>query len=62
MSLIGYDVHVVSYSKYLSERDYNDFKNLFKFLEIENKISYGTFRDLIEKFLNEKGDIRVMTK
>jgi len=28
-ALLGYNVDVICYSNYLSERDYNDFKNFF---------------------------------
>ena len=36
----GYNVNFVCYSPYLSERDFKSFENLFKELEIEDKIKY----------------------
>ena len=41
-AFIGYNVDVVCYSPYLSERDYKSFENLFKELKIEDKIKYAT--------------------
>ena len=32
LALIGYEVHSVCYSSYLSERDYNSFRPVFDFL------------------------------
>ena len=37
-AFLGYNVDVICYSPYLSERDYNSFKDLFYCLKIENKI------------------------
>ena len=51
LALIDYNVDVACYSSYLSKRDYNDFLPLFKALQIENKITYGTFCDLSEKII-----------
>jgi len=46
MGLLGFNVFCVSYSKYLSERDFKSFENLFKSLEVYEKIRYGTFQDM----------------
>jgi len=42
LALLGYEVNVVCYSKYLSERDRLMFNKFFTELEISEKISYGT--------------------
>lgn len=34
LSLLGYEIHAVCYSSYLSERDFNLFKNLFEFFGV----------------------------
>jgi preprotein translocase subunit SecA len=42
-AILGYQVHVACYSKLLSERDYDDLKQLIRALSIEKLIYYGTF-------------------
>ena len=42
-ALLGFNVDVVCYSNYLSKRDEKAFEFLFKALEVEDKIHYGTF-------------------
>ena len=34
MAILGFNCFVVSYSKYLSERDYKAFKNFFQILNL----------------------------
>ena len=51
LAVIGYEVHAVCYSSYLSERDYNSFKPLFEFLGLEDLIFYGTFNQMSEIIL-----------
>lgn len=46
-------VDCVSYSTYLSERDYSNFKQIFEELGVSNRISYGTFNQITEKLINE---------
>jgi hypothetical protein len=43
LALIGFDIYSVCYSSYLSKRDYDDFKRLFEFFEIDKFVNYGTF-------------------
>lgn len=43
LALMGHEVDAVCYSRYLSDRDYKDFSGIFKDLEVDTKISYGTF-------------------
>ena len=57
-SLLGFDVSVVCYSDYLSQRDYNSFLSLFNDLEVSNLINYGTFNKLSERIINQNLDIR----
>lgn len=40
------------YSRLLSQRDYEDFKNLFVQLDILKYVQYGTFGDIIEEDYN----------
>ena len=58
LALIGYEVHAVCYSSYLSERDYNSFKPLFEFLGLQDHIYYGTFNQMSEIILQKQFDIR----
>ena len=58
MALMGYRVDVVCYSKYLSERDYDNFKHIFCAFKVDKKIFYGTFDDISNKLINEGGNIR----
>lgn len=58
LSLYGFDVYCACYSKYLSERDYNDFEDIFKILKVETHVVYGTFQEISEKIINENGEVR----
>ncbi len=40
LALKGFEVDVVSYSSYLSERDYSSFKKIFDFFKVSDKIRY----------------------
>ena len=53
LSFIGYEVDCACYSKYLSDRDYQDFAFLFEKFEFANKIHYSTFDELFEKVTNK---------
>lgn len=46
LSLLGYEVYCVCYSEYLSRRDFEDFKEMFKAFDVINKIKYGTFSEI----------------
>src|SRR3990167_6600751 len=48
-ALKGYNVSCTSYSKYLSERDYNLFAKLFKHFKVDAYISYFPISDLCER-------------
>ena len=58
LSLLGFEVDVVCYSDYLSERDFESFQNMFMKFGLTGSIRYGTFKSICEKFLNERGNIR----
>lgn len=58
IALMGNRVYVVSYSNYLTNRDYDEFKDLFEAFNVTNLLSYSTFSKISEKFINENGDIR----
>ncbi|KAJ1481204.1 hypothetical protein T484DRAFT_1808167, partial [Baffinella frigidus] len=51
LSLLGYRVDVVCYSRYLSERDYKDFVGLFTALGQAENIHYSDFNELASEFL-----------
>jgi len=55
---MGYNVDCACYSKYLSNRDFVEFKPLFDGFGVTQYISYGTFGQLCEQFINSRGDIR----
>src|SRR3990167_5052221 len=61
-ALKGYDVSCTSYSKYLSERDYNLFAKLFKHFKVDGYISYFPISDLCEIVINSRGNIPEMLK
>ena len=65
LSLLGFDVDCACYSDYLSKRDYESFEDIFKSFEMERHISYGTFNQLAEKYINSgfpEGGIRTSVK
>ncbi|CAF1002734.1 unnamed protein product [Adineta steineri] len=57
-ALVGVDVNCSCYSEVLSTRDKNDFASVFRALDIEEHIEYGTFNKLCEQLLNEQCDVR----
>uniref|UniRef100_A0A6B2KWF2 Uncharacterized protein n=1 Tax=Arcella intermedia TaxID=1963864 RepID=A0A6B2KWF2_9EUKA len=62
LALLGKEVSCACYSEYLSERDYNDFKDIFVHLQVNEYIHYGTFNTICERVLNSKGDIRSLVR
>jgi hypothetical protein len=67
LALFGYDVYCASYSKHLSDRDRLAFDPLFAaLLPTEQKavgsIHYGTLNDLVERVMNENGDLRLLAE
>ena len=52
LALVGFNVRCSCYSLYLSKRDQEEFKEIFDFFGIEDKIKYGTFNHLCEEILN----------
>jgi preprotein translocase subunit SecA len=58
-----WDFHVscACYSDYLSKRDHESFNHLYEFLNIDEKIVYGTFNKICEKYINKDGEIRDLT-
>lgn len=58
LALMGNNVTCACYSSYLKERDYDDFKDLFVAYNVFSKIKYGTFSEIAEDMINEKGDVR----
>ena len=49
LSLLDFSVDVVCYNRYLSERDYAEFKNLFEDLSVGDKIKYYDINQLTSK-------------
>eukprot|EP01084_Bolivina_argentea_P254311 427516_1 len=60
LALLGFNVNVACYSEYLTRRDEKSFEQLFISLGIRDNIVYGTFNELCENIINEKGNIRHM--
>lgn len=58
LSLLGFEVDVVCYSEYLTDRDKGSFKHLIDAFGLSRKIAYGTFKTISEKFINQRGSIR----
>ncbi len=48
LALHGFEIKCACYSKYLSERDYEAFSPLFRELNLQDKITYGTFNEIAE--------------
>lgn len=57
-ALYGYNVSCACYSAYLSQRDYSDFKDMFEMLDLGAFITYGTFNQICENYINKDGSIR----
>ena len=58
LALLGYEIDIVCYSEYLSNRDRASFERLFGRFGVSGRIQYGTFKDVCEKLLNKNGDVR----
>jgi len=58
LALMGFNINCACYSKYLSVRDYQDYEQLFDTLGVQPYIVYGTFNELSENMINERGNIR----
>ena len=58
LALLGYEVDIVCYSEYLTDRDRLSFAKFFQRFSLQDSIKYGTFKDVCEKFLNNRGDVR----
>jgi len=61
LALVGFDVSCASYSKHLSQRDYDAFKPLFRQFEVIDHVHYSTLAELAESIINREGDIRNLT-
>eukprot|EP00475_Leptophrys_vorax_P031010 TRINITY_DN4682_c0_g1_i4.p1 TRINITY_DN4682_c0_g1~~TRINITY_DN4682_c0_g1_i4.p1 ORF type:complete len:1758 (-),score=418.12 TRINITY_DN4682_c0_g1_i4:53-4783(-) len=61
LALLGFEVCVACYSKFLSERDYSDFKRVFEAVGVSHLIFYGTFQEVCERILNENVHVRDTT-
>lgn len=54
-AMLGYTVNVTCYSKLLSERDERGFRDLFRAMAVEGRITYSTLGGLIEKLVQPGG-------
>jgi hypothetical protein len=55
LALNGFEVKCACYSKHLSDRDYKRFLDIFKFLEVDDLIKYGTLNEISEMQINREG-------
>ena len=62
LGIMQCDVTCISYSKYLSERDYNQFEGMISDFGVSNFVKYVSVDQLCNEILNEGGDIRELTK
>ena len=62
LALLKFQVRCVCYSEYLSERDYDLFRDIFEQLGIVHQIRYSKITTLSEEQTAAKGDIRRMTQ
>jgi predicted transcriptional regulator len=58
LALLGFEVDVVCYSEYLTDRDKQSFEHMFDAFRLKKLISYGTFDVISNKFINRRGDVR----
>eukprot|EP01087_Luapelamoeba_hula_P009891 TRINITY_DN2588_c0_g1_i2.p1 TRINITY_DN2588_c0_g1~~TRINITY_DN2588_c0_g1_i2.p1 ORF type:complete len:2562 (+),score=268.54 TRINITY_DN2588_c0_g1_i2:39-7724(+) len=61
LAFLGYDVFCACYSKYLSQRDYQNFHSLFAALDVGELVTYTTLSELADKLFNEEVDVRKAT-
>jgi Mg-chelatase subunit ChlD len=62
LALTGHNVDCVCYSKYLSQRDHDNFRRLFQAFGVEGYIEYGTIDELAKKTLiSQHGDVQHST-
>ncbi|CAL6025802.1 Helicase-related_protein [Hexamita inflata] len=62
LTIMGFDVNCACYSEYLSQRDYKSFTDLFKAFNVNNYITYGTFNEMCENYINQDGNLRTLTE
>ncbi|RNA15556.1 helicase carboxy-terminal domain [Brachionus plicatilis] len=58
LGLAGFDVSCACYSEYLSQRDYEEFKEMFELFGLQRQIFYGTFNKVCERLINRNFDLR----
>ncbi|CAE8585703.1 unnamed protein product [Polarella glacialis] len=59
--LLGFRVRCVCYSEYLSQRDWNLFKDLFVAFNLDDRIIYSKITEFSEDATLAKGNIRALT-
>ena len=62
LALFGFRVRCVCYSEYLSNRDFELFKDLFGYFQLADRITYSKITKLSEDCTRTKGDIRNLTE
>jgi regulator of replication initiation timing len=55
---LGFDVDIVCYSQYLSNRDSEAFQYVFSDFNISDRVNYGTFKSLSTKLLDQSQTLR----
>lgn len=61
-ALLGFKIHGICYSEYLTTRDYADFFKLFQAFKVQNRIEYSTITSFSEKKALAKGNLRKFTE
>jgi len=61
-ALLGFKIHGICYSDYLTTRDYADFFKLFQAFKVQNRIEYSTITSFSEKKALAKGNLRKFTE
>ena len=61
-AMLGYTVNVTCYSKLLSERGRRSFRELFRAMKVEERITYSTLGGLIEKLVQPGGAMPISAK
>jgi len=61
-ALLGFRVRCVCYSKYLSDRDFNDFKEIFEAFGCQQNVTYSKITAFAEDSVTRRANVRELTE
>jgi len=62
LGIFGFSVDCACYSKYLSTRDFRDFRSMYQAFGVAENVKYDTFDSLCRRFLMARGDVKPATE